>query len=276
MNDSTGPRAKRKLSEILSPLACQASGVNLISTGPSLEILQVTGGYIDHAPACHEFDSRTILAVLTISFVVINVIRRFILNRQYRYLPPGPVPLPLLGSLLSIGKEPWLTYTKWGAAYGDLVFVRILDQDVVVLSSQYVAEALLDKRSRIYSDRPYLATVKPFGWSCNFGFLGYNDEWRLRRRLFHQTFRPESARKFCPMHIKRAHEMIVNMIDDPQRYYSHFATFTSSTAMSVVYGYEPSPRDDPLVHVITEAVELGFAVMTPEKAIILKTFPFCK
>ncbi|OJA12797.1 hypothetical protein AZE42_05837, partial [Rhizopogon vesiculosus] len=26
------------------------------------------------------------------------------------------------------------------------------------------------------------------------------------------------------MHIKRAHEMIVNLIDDPQHYYSHFAT----------------------------------------------------
>ncbi|OJA12804.1 hypothetical protein AZE42_05836 [Rhizopogon vesiculosus] len=44
--------------------------------------------------------------------------------------------------------------------------------------------------------------------------------------------------------------------------------------MSVVYGYEPSPRDDPLVQVITKAVELGIAVMTPERSIILKTFPF--
>jgi len=44
---------------------------------------------------------------------------------------------------------------------GDLIFVRILDQDMIVINSQHVAEALLDKRSRIYSDRPYLASVKP-------------------------------------------------------------------------------------------------------------------
>jgi hypothetical protein len=44
---------------------------------------------------------------------------------------------------------------------GDLIFVQILDQAVVVINSQHVAEALMDKRSRIYSDRPYLATLEP-------------------------------------------------------------------------------------------------------------------
>ncbi|KAG2028363.1 hypothetical protein BDR03DRAFT_1027548 [Suillus americanus] len=59
---------------------------------------------------------------------------------------------------------------------GDLVFVRILDEEVIVVNSQHIAEALLDKHSRIYSDRPYLATLEPYDWSINFGFLGYGDE----------------------------------------------------------------------------------------------------
>jgi hypothetical protein len=41
------------------------------------------------------------------------------------------------------------------------MFVRILDEEIVVVNSQPIAEALLDKRSRIYSDRPYLATLEP-------------------------------------------------------------------------------------------------------------------
>ncbi|KAG1842028.1 cytochrome P450 [Suillus subalutaceus] len=218
-----------------------------------------------------------ILAVLPASFVVIKAFARFIVNRQNKpCLPPGPVPLPLLGNVLSINtKEPWLTYTEWGATYGDLVFVRLLaGQEVVVINSQQIAEALMDKRSRIYSDRPYIATLEPFGWSVNFSLIAYGDEWRLCRRLFQQTFRPDSALKFRPTQVKRAREMVVNLIDDPQHYHSHFATFSSSVAMSVVYGYQTGPRGDPLVRIIENAMAIGLAVLTPERAILLKIFPF--
>ncbi|KAG1733009.1 cytochrome P450 [Suillus paluster] len=220
--------------------------------------------------------SIAILAALPVSFVVMTVLGRFIEKRHDRPpLPPGPMPLPLIGNILSLdAKEPWLTYTHWRAIYGNLVFVRILDQDAVVINSQHVAEALLEKRSRIYSDRPYLATVEPFGWSISFSFTAYGDEWRLSRRLFHQTFRPESAIKFRPTQMRRAREMIVNLIDDPQHYHSHFATFSSSVAMSVVYDYQPSARDDPLVRVMENALALGLAVLTPESAVLLKMFPF--
>ncbi|OAX41196.1 cytochrome P450 [Rhizopogon vinicolor AM-OR11-026] len=157
---------------------------------------------------------------------------------------------------------------------GDLIFARILDQEVVVINSQHVAQALMDKRSRIYADRPYLATVEPFGWSYNMAFTRYSDEWRLSRRIVHQTFRADSALKFRPMQIRRAREMIVNLIDDPQHYHVHFATFSSSVTMSVVYDYEIVARDDPLVLLVINAMDIGIVMMTPERAMILKTFPF--
>jgi len=54
--------------------------------------------------------------------------------------------------------------------------------------------------------------------------MGYGDEWRLSRRILHQTFRPLSALKFRPMQMRRARELIVKLIDDPQEYSAHLAT----------------------------------------------------
>jgi cytochrome P450 len=217
-----------------------------------------------------------ILASISFFFVAVTALRRFIKKRQNNTpLPPGPVPLPLLGNVLSIdAKEPWLTYTEWCATYGDLIFVRNLDEEIVVVNSQHIAEALLDKRSRIYSDRPYLATLEPYGLSINFGFIRYGDEWRLCRRLFHQTFRPESAMKFRPMQIRRVREMVINLIDEPQHYHHHFATFSLAVVLSTVYDYNISARDDPLVQTVISALIPGLTLLTPERALMLKTFPF--
>jgi hypothetical protein len=44
--------------------------------------------------------------------------------------------------------------------------------------------------------------------------------------------------------------------------------------MSVVYNYESSARDDPLVNLVVNAMDIGVAMMTPERAMVLKMFPF--
>ncbi|KAF8557536.1 cytochrome P450 [Imleria badia] len=218
-------------------------------------------------------------ALVLVAVVTVDAVRRFTCDRSERKghpLPPGPTPLPVLGNALSIGnpQEPWLTYTAWWPKYGDVMYVRLLDTNVIVLNSRLDATELLEKRSQIYSDRPFIATLEPYGHEPNVGFARYGPHWRLCRRIIHQTFRPEAALTFRPMQLRRARQIVINIIDDPSEYPFHYSTFSAAVAMSAVYDHEPQPREDPMVKIVDDFCKASLLALTAEQAVLIKAFPF--
>ncbi|KAF9241412.1 cytochrome P450 [Melanogaster broomeanus] len=205
--------------------------------------------------------STHLVLFLPVCIITVDVIRRLVRSRRERdgsSLPPGPTSVPFLGNVLSVSAE-------WQAEY---------DQEVVVLNSQSVAMELLEKRSRIYLRSAFHCHSGTIWNGCNFAFARHGDHWRLCRRIFHQTFRADAALTFRPMQLRRACQLIVNMIDDPDEYAFHFSTFSAAVAMSAVYDYEPSPRNDPMIHIVDRFLQASIPAIAPEKAILLKIFPF--
>ncbi|KAH7907164.1 cytochrome P450 [Hygrophoropsis aurantiaca] len=190
-------------------------------------------------------------------------------------LPPGPKPLPFVGNAFSIDTiEPWNTYEEWGALHGDLVYARLFNQNIIIVNSEKIAKELLEKRSNIYSGRPFIATIEPFGWTYNVGLIPYGDEWRLCRRMIHQNFRPEASLKFRPMQLRKVHQLLTNLLESPDDYFAHVCTFAAAVGMSSVYDYDAAPQNDPLVEVVDKALYLGLRIMTPERAMLLDRLPF--
>lgn len=91
--------------------------------------------------------------------------------------PPGPKPLPVIGNVLNFPANRWYEkfcewqkeystwlvykYALWLSTYlgfpplGDVVYIELIGKHFLVINSLEDAEELANKRSNIYSGRPY-------------------------------------------------------------------------------------------------------------------------
>ncbi|KAJ7786403.1 hypothetical protein B0H16DRAFT_30148 [Mycena metata] len=81
-------------------------------------------------------------------------------------LPPGPRTNWLGFSVVDLPKiRPWLTYAQWKNVYGDLIYIRVLGNPILVINSASVASDLLEKRGAKYSSRPVRTMIVDLiGW----------------------------------------------------------------------------------------------------------------
>jgi hypothetical protein len=112
-----------------------------------------------------------IVASLSLLGFIVVFRRRRLLNVP---LPPSPPSDFILGHLRHIPSEnPETQYAEWAKIYGgilfssifvffaradygvgDVIYLRVLNRDVIVLNSAKVATDLLEKRGENYSERP--------------------------------------------------------------------------------------------------------------------------
>ncbi|KAG6375513.1 cytochrome P450 [Boletus reticuloceps] len=213
--------------------------------------------------------------------IFVLLVALYIIKRRRRWhppnvpLPPGPRSFPLLGAALSIdASKPWFTYFVWRKSFGDLIYTRIFHMDVLIINSVKVARDLLDHRSNIYSDRPRFATTEPYGIADGTILLPYGDTWRLHRRIYHQALNSEAAAKYRPMQCAKARQLIVNLAEDPRHYSAHLHTYSTSIIMSIVYGYDTAPTNDPYVEYAEQGVKAISKATDPKGAALLAMFPF--
>lgn len=139
---------------------------------------------------------------------------------------PGPRPLPFIGNVLEMGKNPYLSLTAMSERYGDVFQIQIGMRPVVVLSGLETVRQALVKQGEDFSGRPGLYS---FSFINDGKSLAFSTDqagvWRARRKLAYSALRtfatlegttPEYS---CMLeeHICKEGEYLVKQLNDTMK-----------------------------------------------------------
>ncbi|VFQ58397.1 unnamed protein product [Cuscuta campestris] len=111
--------------------------------------------------------------------------------RRRRNLPPGPLPLPVIGSLHLLGDKPHISISRLSAKYGPVMNLKLGTVNTVVISSPAAAKEALQKQDSYFSaSRGVPDAVRAHDHHhYSVIFLPISPEWRaLRKSLTSNMF----------------------------------------------------------------------------------------
>lgn len=100
-------------------------------------------------------DHQTLLLVISFvsATILIFILRKSNKTQNSTKLPPGPKPLPIIGNILELGKNPHKALTKLSKIYGPIMTLKLGTLTTIVISSPQAAKLVLHDNSQIFSNR---------------------------------------------------------------------------------------------------------------------------
>jgi cytochrome P450 len=162
---------------------------------------------------------------------------------------------------------------KWHHQYGDIFYTKIGGSDYIWLSSPKVVKDLMDKRSSTWSSRPPL----PFAQDVGSGglrqlFMPYGPRWRQLRKHSHALLNQTSSMKYKPVQDFESKQVLRDLVESPQMFYTINRRYSSSVIMLVTYGYRIPSFEDPMIKKIYTVLD-NVTDMTALGAYVVDSFP---
>ncbi|KAM5291738.1 cytochrome P450 1A2-like [Ctenodactylus gundi] len=149
--------------------------------------------------------------------------------------PPGPWGWPLIGHVLTLGKNPHLVLAKLSEKYGDVLQIRIGTTPVVVLSGLDTIRQALVRQADDFKGRPdlYSFTLISEGQSMTFN-PDSGPVWAARRRLAQDALKsfsvasdPASASScYLEEHVSKEAEHLISKLQELMAGPGHFEPFS--------------------------------------------------
>ncbi|GJE86539.1 cytochrome P450 [Phanerochaete sordida] len=199
-------------------------------------------------------------------------------SRQRARYPPGPKGLPVIGNVLDMPKEhEWLTFASWGEKYGDIVYLSLLGQPMVVLNSAKHAVALLDKRSNIYSDRPVLTMGGELvGWNKILALVPYGERFREYRRFMAKLVGTKTQmERHLPLVEHETRNFLRRILRHPDNVAANIRKTAGAVILTLSHGYKIQEENDPYVALVDRAMQ-QFTIATTPGAFLVDVFPLLR
>nr|OQO27645.1 hypothetical protein B0A51_04413 [Rachicladosporium sp. CCFEE 5018] len=104
--------------------------------------------------------------------------------------PPGPALVPWVGRIHDLPIElMWTKFYEWAQTYGPIYRTTMLGANFLIISDEKIAEDLLVKRAKTYSDRPAMRSLfdskSTNGTMEYLPLMGKNQYWARQRKFSH-------------------------------------------------------------------------------------------
>ncbi|ORY10343.1 cytochrome P450 [Clohesyomyces aquaticus] len=127
-----------------------------------------------------------------------------IAKRNAKYNPrglPGPALVPWIGRIHDLPIQyMWLKFYEWSKMYGPIYRTKMLGANFVVISDETMAEEILVKRAKVYSDRPQIRSLfdskSTHGSMEYLPLMGKNHYWARQRKFTHSYITEATNRSY--------------------------------------------------------------------------------
>ncbi|KAJ6493612.1 cytochrome P450 [Mycena vitilis] len=176
--------------------------------------------------------------------------------RDGRRRPPGP---SLSWFRKDTVKMPtayaWLVFADWQKRFGDVIYINVFRNPLLVVNSAEAAFDLLEKKSAIYSSRPVRTMqAEVMGFSWLFSGMPYGPWYKKHRTMFHNHFQAKVIPKYYPTLVDSAHTLLRNISRTPENLTHHLRRTTTAIVLSVCYGHHVAEQGDEYVKLADQAM----------------------
>ena len=128
-------------------------------------------------------------------------------------LPPGPVPLPIIGSLLNLGNRPHESLANLAKTYGPIMTLKLGYVTTIVISSAPMAKEVLQKQDLSFCNRSIPDAIRAAKHNqLSMAWLPVSTTWRaLRRTCNSHLFTSQKLDSNTHLRHQKVQELLANV-----------------------------------------------------------------